>query len=223
MHSAQSTTKDTGAASESIPKETAVNWKDSYAPILDRYHEFTLRYEQSITDTDLDFFDWEEPWATMGSIYPMEKPLENFGYAIRDIDNNGTPELVLLGKSDLSISAIFTIVEGEPQLLGTYWDRNACFMDESDKIHTSWSNGAADSGQSIYHMASDGKSLELLETVGIESYSDTSTVQLDEPEYYIIKGSDKVIVSEEQAQKAWNNYPSNNDKSGLEFIPIITE
>jgi len=220
----EKSTEATLSSPESQPEETTVNWEAAYASTLDKYHEFALWYAAYLSDETKDtqnMPDKEEPWATMGSTYPMDKPLENFGYALRDIDNNGIPELILFGKFDLSISAIFTIAEGEPLLLGTYWARNACRMDASENIYTSWSNGGFDNGESIFRIAADGKSLELIKTVGIESYSDDSSVQLDEPEYYITTGTDKVIVSEDEAKQAWLTYPTNNEMSGLEFTPII--
>lgn len=212
----------TTALPESQPSATAVNWEEAYAPELDRYRAFAVMYAQWLTeDGPQDYSGWGDPWAMMGATYPMEKPLENFGYALWDIDKNGTPELILFGKFDLSISAIFTLVDGVPVLLGTYWPRNACILDGSDNIYTNWSNGGFDNGDSIYQISADGKSLVIIETVGKESHSDNSTVRLDEPEFYIITGDKKVIVSEKEAEQLRLTYPSSNENSGLTFIPIL--
>ena len=94
----EKSTEETLTSLENQPEETAVNWEAAYAPTLDKYREFALWYAKYLNDETnsmQDMPDREEPWATMGSTYPMEKPLENFGYALRDIDNNGTPELIL--------------------------------------------------------------------------------------------------------------------------------
>ena len=45
-----------------------------------------------------------------------EKAAENLGYGYKDLDNNGTPELILLSKYT-GIQAIFTISDGAPILL----------------------------------------------------------------------------------------------------------
>ena len=44
------------------------------------------------------------------------KSAENLGYGYRDLDDNGTPELILLNK-DNSIKAIFTVSDDAPILL----------------------------------------------------------------------------------------------------------
>ena len=217
-----STAAATTALPESQPSATAVNWEEAYAPELDRYRAFAVLYAQWLSDDGpQDYSNWEDPWAMMGATYPMEKPLENFGYALKDIDKNGTPELILFGKFDLSISAIFTLVDGVPVLLGTYWPRNECVLDGSDNIYVHASGGAMDNFTGVYQIAADGTGLTMIEAAGVESYDVTAYSEL-KVRYYVITGDEKAIVSEEEEDKVWITYPSSNENSGLTFIPILT-
>lgn len=106
-------------------------------------------------------------------------------------------------------------------MLGSYWERNYCTLDDSALIYENGSGGAWDSSTNVYQIASDGKSLVLMQTVGCESVYE-SEIRLDDPGYYITTGSEKVIVTQEEANQVWSKYPDNNDNSGLIFIPIIT-
>lgn len=123
--------------------------------------------------------------------------------------------------SDSSIWVMYTLVDGTPTLLDTFWSRNACVLDRSDAIYKIWSNGALDNGQDAYSMAKDGRGLELVERVAMES-TDESGNPLDEPRYYQCIGSEsnKKIISKAEADKEMSKFPKDNTKSGLEFISL---
>ncbi len=55
------------------------------------------------------------------------KAAENLGYGYKDLDDNGTPELILLSKYT-SIRAIFTISDGAPILLEANYDVGNSFL-----------------------------------------------------------------------------------------------
>lgn len=194
----------------------AAQWEGKYKAVLNQYREFARSFSQN--GGGGSFRDWGEPWEQIAPdvIYSTRK----FGYAFRDMDGNGIPELFLL-TSDGSIWAMYTFVDGAPKLLGTFWSRNSCALDQSDVIYTNWSNGALDNGQDAYRISKDGRELELIERVAMES-TDENGNPLNEPRYYKCVGSEdnKEIISQAEADAETSKFPKNNDNSGLEFVPL---
>ena len=75
-----------------------------------------------------------EGWKPNGS--------SDFGYAIKDINGDGSVELILL-RSDGTIVAVFTMHDQKPVLLDAFQNRYRCSLSDSGEIFTSGSNGAA--------------------------------------------------------------------------------
>jgi hypothetical protein len=182
----------------------------------DEYREFAVRISQN--DGSGDFSDMSDPWGMIAPDIMMSS--RNFGYAVRDMDSNGVPELFLL-TNDGSVWAMYTFIDGEIKLLDTFWPRNLCVLDLSDLIYINWSNGAFDNGRDAYRISKDGRELELILRVAMES-TDEAGNPLDEPRYYkcVSSESDKSIISAEEADAETSEFPQNNDNSGLEFIPL---
>lgn len=212
----------TSASSDSAPEEIQANWEDKYASVLDKYKTCVLEYSAKIEAQEpLDFESYGDPFSTLSYIYPTQNPFDDFCYAFRDMNNDGTPELFLANRNTQLIFAVYTQVDGSPVLLDSFFERSCCLLDASEYIYRKSSAGAADSWTEIYRIADDGKSLELIKTVGIES-TDESYTTLEEPRYYIIADGEKSIVSYEEANKVWAECPSSIDSFGLVYIPIIT-
>jgi beta-lactamase regulating signal transducer with metallopeptidase domain len=198
------------------PAPAEFQWENEYKPVLDKYREFAARISQS--DSSADFSDMDDPWSQIAPDAMMST--RNFGYALRDMDSNGTPELFLL-TSDGSVWAMYTFIDGSAKLLGTFWPRNSCVLDSSDIIYINWSNGAFDNGRDAYRMSKDGRELEFILRVAMESADETGN-PLDKPRYYKCVGSksNKEIIGEAEADEEISKFPDNNDNSGLEFIPL---
>jgi hypothetical protein len=204
------------ATGPETPAPAEFQWENEYKTVLDKYREFAARISQS--DSSADFSDMDDPW---GQIAPdVMLSTRNFGYSFRDMDSNGTPEL-FLQTSDGSVWAMYTFVDGSAKLLGTFWPRNSCVLDSSDIIYINWSNGAFDNGRDAYRMSKDGRELELILRVAMESTDETGN-PLDKPRYYKSVGSEshKSIISAEEADAETSKFPENNDNSGLDFIPL---
>ncbi len=204
------------AATAETPAPEASQWENQYKPVLDEYREFVKSFKQSTRLENLP--DWGAPWEQTAA--DMMLSTRQFGYALRDMDSNGIPELFLL-TSDGFIWAMYTVADEAPKLIGTFWTRNTCVMDQSAVLYTKWSNGALDNGQDIYRMSKDGRELELIERVAMES-KDENGYPLDAPRYYKYagSGSSKKIISEAEADAETSKSPKNNDQSGLTFVPL---
>lgn len=90
------------------------------------------------------------------------------GYVIKDLNNDGVDELILINNDYYSVIAIFSMVNGKPVLLGNYAPRNTCWIDEKGRLHVRGSGGAFCSLFSTYSIAAGGESLVLLEEFGVD-------------------------------------------------------
>ncbi|MCL2672221.1 MAG: hypothetical protein FWF10_09350 [Clostridiales bacterium] len=148
-----------------------------------------------------------------------------FGYAIEDLNKDGTPELILLLR-DYSVFAIFTTVDGEPILLGDYYTRHRCAILDSGLLYT-WSS----SGEDEWEFALQQISPDSRELLYIVQYGSTTGGELEQHEqhyYKIIEGTE-MIISEMELAAFLEQNPLFGDttpkeitkKSGIVFIPLF--
>lgn len=62
-------------------------WEDQYKPVLDQYRQFAADISKYAGEGNLP--DWKEPWGQIAADVMLSS--RNFGYALRDMDSNGTP------------------------------------------------------------------------------------------------------------------------------------
>ena len=74
------------------------------------------------------------------------------GYALKDLDKDGVPELIVagmeMGESDFGVNALFdlyTLKEGEPLNLAASWPRNRYYLRTDNTILNEGSGGAGHS------------------------------------------------------------------------------
>ncbi len=197
-------------------QSSASQWETAYQPVLEEYRALAERFSEN--GGQGDFSDLGAPWDQIAP--DMMYSTQKFGYALRDMDGNGTPELFWL-TSDGTIWAMYTFVDDAPKQLGVFWSRNACLLDQSDVIYMSWSNGALDNGQDAYQISADGQSLALVKRVAMESTGETGA-PLAEPRTYKCVGSqdNKEIITEAEAAEETAAFPQNNEESGLDFVSL---
>ena len=148
---------------------------------------------------------------------------ENLGYSYRDLNGDGIPELFIL-TSNFTISAIYSLIDGKPVLVGAYWSRNRCVIDKAGTLFINASSGADDSFSATYSFG-DGGELQLIEMVGVESYDEKTGQTFPKPRWYRIQNGKKTIIDEKKAETAIKKipdvYPDNPTKNaGLTFIPL---
>lgn len=121
-----------------------------YAAIINLYRDFVdgddkdEGIEQFLIDIadDLNITDEQLLYGLNNSLYELYD--DDAGYAIRDINNDGIPELFIISKEYHDIYAIYTLRRGNPVLLGAYWSRNRCAVDNDGIIYINGSGGASD-------------------------------------------------------------------------------
>ena len=131
-----------------------------YKEIIEKHRKFIT----AVTERNVSDEEWmEQPWGSLLSYFGYlnnEKDLKNEAcYALKDLNNDGKPELILL-LNDYTIQAIYTLSEdGTPKLVDHYGERNEGFLyksinpnnseDSTIYICSSGSNGASNSSMEL--------------------------------------------------------------------------
>ncbi len=109
-----------------------------YKDIIEKHRKFITAISDGSLKGDEDEEEWmEQPWAYLISHFNYLKDREKRDlrqeacYALKDINNDGTPELILL-LNDYTIQAIYTIAkDGTPRLVDHYWERHHGYLYKS--------------------------------------------------------------------------------------------
>ena len=158
-----------------------------------------------------------------------ETRAEDLGFASRDINGDGVPELFILSR-DFTIYSIYTLIGGAPVLIGAYWSRNACSVDASGTLYICADNGASDNYNAKYTLAPAKADLSLAEMFGVESRDGVTGAYLPEPRFYKSRGDgDETIndtISEEEAGALYAGFPDVHSgeptkDAGLKYVPFL--
>ncbi|HHX11318.1 MAG TPA: hypothetical protein GX731_00725 [Clostridiales bacterium] len=193
--------------------ETAVKL---YSEVLDTY--YTALHEK------WNFQTLSYASLSILSTYCYEgDPLTNVGYEFIDIDNNGVLELLIGSLNgdpfvDKMIFDIYTIVDDQPALVFTGWERNRYYLCEDYSIANEGSSGASSSFYGIYNLDYTGYKLVLTEAViYYEEYQGN-----DPPWYYTTDKdgdiSNDMSITEEEAYDKLSEYK--NMHKQVDLIPF---
>ena len=173
---------------EVVEEKVVLGPEEIYAPVLDGYYaelvgEFPIDNYFPMT---LGTFE-----ITIGSM--DEEALSNVGYAMKDINGDGTQELLIMVVSDRGetsyfgerILAMYTIVQDEVQFLAGGWARDRYFLLNDSRIYNEGSSGADDSSFETYRLIENSDVLEQLDSN--DSKSGDYEKQLEEMEKLIEK------------------------------------
>jgi len=154
----------------------------------------------------------------------------NCGYAIKDLNDDGIEELILLTE-DYIVLAIFSMVDGDPILLGDYIPRGSCWIDSDGLLHLNGSGGADYTTNAVYQIADGGAELVLIiefGTDGVEWVGDVAVTN-----YYKIINGERVESSEAEYEALGEQYgkylgefagaEATKEVSGLTFTALYTE
>ena len=148
--------------------------------------------------------------------FPMTK--EAFGYALKDLNGNGSPELILL-LSDYTVLAVFSMAGSEPKLLDAFWPKHRCAIFDSGLLYIESSGGASDWDYTISQVSQDDSELFLVMKYGHSSNDG----------YYMVSNGEKHTISESEFRRFQEEYPilfytvanEITADSGLELIPLF--
>lgn len=145
---------------------------------------------------------------------------DNIGYAIKDLNNDGILDLIILS-DDYNVSAIYTIINNKTMLVDAFWSRHACQVDKNCILHVTSSGGAGDYYVATYVITAKKAEMGLIEMTGVETYDDQTGESFSKGRCYQIKNGKKTIISYDDLDKAVENFPENATKdAGITFIPL---
>ncbi|MCL1808856.1 MAG: hypothetical protein FWG42_03695 [Clostridiales bacterium] len=225
----------TGGPASGIEQYEKDDKDNNYMAIIEFYQKFvdaggTEGAADSLLNNlalELGYRYEEQLYGLGASIAELRYSYGDMGYAIRDVNGDGIPDLFILAGEPPEIAAIYTLRDGNPVLVGAYWSRNRISLVKNGMLYNSGSSGAANSSDTVYSINTwqDGELLVLIEMLGVEDYDDEEMIELPEPRYYRIKDGEKTILSEEEADAAWRNfdnaYLGGVYNSDLSIVPIM--
>ena len=191
---------------------------EAYRPILDDLY----KYVQLIKRDDVwDAIDSEYLWGETHFAEPVQDEL---GYAVADINRDGTPELLLVSETSWHINdegqtyndkerpyihSLFTLKDNQPVNVDYYWSRYNGNIAADGTIFTIGSGGA-----SYHHLASWQLKPDAIELTQLtESNSDNSY-------FYEVVDGEKRGITEEAFSALWAQYSNPAPLMKLKFIPI---
>ena len=133
--------------------------------VVDAYTDVITAYREAYQNSDRNAgYAWDHGVSEMIAFS------EHVGYAFKDLDKDGVPELLIagtgMGESDFGVNVIFdlyTLKNGEPLNLACSWARNRFYLRADDTVLNEGSGGA---GHTLFRvMHKEGEELVTDETV----------------------------------------------------------
>lgn len=217
------------------PFQHSSDWMADYSSILQEYRLFVDYMATAYVVNGNIFVEGEHvsSWFIRNIDYYWEydSPVAGnvLGYALKDLNEDGIDELILLNSS-YRVHAIFSTVNGKAKLLDSYRYRYECAIMESGLLNTVGSDSAGIWVQAIQRLSPDGS--ELLD---VERYGSRYDSQSGEY-YYKIENGKEVEISEAELDEFSAQYPfyeeypnytltpqKITENSGIIFIPLFKE
>ena len=148
----------------------------AYSMILDQYRK-NLQNDLDFSEKADFLVSALENYAHIGNEVEVNElrtsivePLSgnsNLGYATHDLNHDGIPELIILSEEgyldDYAINSIFTLHNGRTALVGAYWSRNRCVLDQDGTLYINGSSGADDNFSASFSLSARTGKLQLIE------------------------------------------------------------
>jgi hypothetical protein len=180
----ETVTKEDLDESEEVEESEALETTDEseflslYSPVLDMFYRNVQNGWQELNAADISMDSWEDPLSPNSVSYLFYWPysgiesLSDVGYAIIDIDGNGTPELLMAGMGDSEdiyedvIYNLYTYIDGDIVFLASSGERYRYSLSASDGlIYESRSASAFTSYYNLYRVNNETGKLEVVEAV----------------------------------------------------------
>ncbi|MCL1890920.1 MAG: hypothetical protein FWG00_02690 [Coriobacteriia bacterium] len=192
-----------------IAKDTA-----AYEPVLEAYKTWALAEYT---------YELPEPWCYL---YDRETLPENCFYALKDLNNNGSLELILLsdlyydGMGDYILISLYSLVDGQPtELYYRAMKSGWSLVDQNGIVYGNFSDGVWLRSWVKREISSDGSKLIDIESIMWEKNFDTESVDC------FLKDSDgnKIEITEAEYERLAEQYNStvSNKDAELDIIPLF--
>jgi len=209
------------ACRETVPEEktmtgiaattTAQDSTEAYKPILNEFRRLVQAFHEN---EPLDYDAWEAIGFVEVSYYEYKEGF--LGYAMKDINNDGIPELLLLSKepAEPAINSLFTLKDGKPVNLGQYWSRHRAHLAAEGTIYTVGSSSAWSTYLDSYALEPGVAELTHL----TEYYMDADDNEI--PFWVKVVNGEKINIPEKDFGALLVEYEAPGELMHLEFISI---
>ena len=152
--------------------------------------------------------------------------LNNCGYALYDLNDDGFPELILAKKNDTKVIEIYTVYDNQLVNLCCSQERNVYFLCENNVISSAGSSGAS-TGGTAYFAYSGGNELTNLVTLSYEFnengektfYKNQEQIAQNEAEK-ILNSYNEITLNTTAISNIPNSNNSNNTRKEYTFEEI---
>lgn len=139
-----------------VPEQTS---EQATAPDL-AYSELVERFRALVSDPFGQDSDKPGEMGVLETARGMgDSAVYEMGYLIEDLSGDGIPEL-LVGELYGITNALYTLVDGKPELVFEGWYRSSYVYMGSGYFYYHGANSAAESGQGLFYLTKDGTRLE---------------------------------------------------------------
>ena len=181
-----------------------------YSPVIELYKEMVKEIpyysnEKTLDGTyaknfKYDEYEWSERlFDSVFLLCPREldgidsNEIYGFGYDIKDLNQDGEDELILVNKNE-EIIAIFTQHNDKPVLVESFHHRYRCRIDKDGLIYTRDSNGASHTVNRVCSISAESKELVTLEEYGTDGYNEETLKTI----YYRLVDGEKAYITEDE-------------------------
>ena len=140
-----------------IDPELILHAEMAYSKIIGLYRDFVsdngevddkIEAMQAAMTNELYIDDEEQLYQLGNSLAELYD--SDCGYAIRDINKDGIPELIIYSQDCYSIYAIYTLVDGDPALVGAFWSGRICSVSKDGNVYILGSIGPWERASRMY-------------------------------------------------------------------------
>ena len=214
---ATTTAQPTTQALTMPPIECPAAYKDApaaYKPVLDDL--YALKQWLWSDGADWGTYNWDEVWAHQYAESIVGAWNESVdGYAVADINHDGTPELLLFQEPHHYLRSLFTLSNGQPVCLGWYGPRNWGDIAASGAVYFFGSGSMASGSTEIYWLEPHAIALTLV--AGYEY--DHWPPEVDT--YYKMVDGKRIIIDEKAYHAITKQYgDANENPLQFNYIPI---
>lgn len=141
---------------EDETKPENIDYMQLYADELDRFRVY-ITHEVDIFGTGAGLEGLKEPVMFVDA----KENLNDIGFALKDTNSDGVPELLIGERNSYSdsanqIFAAYTLKDGEPKLLFEGWSRNRYYLTKHGGFFNEASGGAAYVSETLYSVDGNG-------------------------------------------------------------------
>lgn len=155
-------------------------------------------------------YKWHNMLVEIDSWLEKEGTPEMFGYILKDINDDGIDELFWVDEKN-NILAMFTIVNGESELLDAFWPRYEAIITDLGELYTRGSGGASYVYYEIKTLKPNSSEFDVVVEFAVDGYAyATNTVN-----HYEIKNGEKISITEERFDELLLQYPFNSSSNWL--------